>query len=89
MVLTNARSGLGAGITQSAVFIALQVSINPADKSAATSALFLTMPISIMTGIAIASALIIGGLQRSLFAQLTALGLDGNLIQEVRFASQE
>jgi hypothetical protein len=89
MGLTSCCSGLGAGIAQSAVFVALQVAIDPSDKAAATSALFLIGTIAIMTGIAIAGALIVGGLQKSLFAQLTALGLNSQLIQEVTLASLE
>jgi hypothetical protein len=79
----SSSSGLGTGIAQSAVFIALQASINPADKAAATSALFLMTPIGTIVGMAMSSALMIGALRRTLFERLVDLGFGFDYIQEV------
>ncbi|ETS87253.1 hypothetical protein PFICI_01081 [Pestalotiopsis fici W106-1] len=74
--------GLGTGMAQTAVFIALQASIEPKDRSSATSALFLIGPMATTIIMAIGSALIVAGLRDGLFVRLTALGLGADAIQE-------
>ncbi|KAI0125632.1 major facilitator superfamily domain-containing protein [Xylariales sp. AK1849] len=75
--------GLGTGIAQSAIFIALQTSIDPVDKAAATSALFLTSPVGAMTGMAVTSSVMVTGFRKGLSTRLAKLGLNGSRIQEV------
>ncbi|KAK9771493.1 putative Major facilitator superfamily transporter [Seiridium cardinale] len=75
--------GLGTGIAQSALFVALQASIDPKDKASATSALFLVGPTGATVGMAVGSALIVGGLRNGLLARLPQLGLSADHIQEV------
>lgn len=70
-------------MTQTAVFIALQASIDAKDRGSATSALFLIGPMAATIVMAIGSALIVAGLRDGLFVRLTALGLDAASIQEV------
>lgn len=82
-VLTGFDSGMGAGITQTAAFTALQASINPADKVPAISALYLIIPMGTTIGLAIASALMTFGLRKGLLARLVALGLSSSDIQQV------
>ncbi|KAK6084247.1 major facilitator superfamily transporter [Seiridium cupressi] len=75
--------GLGTGMVQSALFVALQASIDPKDKASATSALFLVGPTGATVGMAVGSALIVGGLRNGLLARLPQLGLSADHIQEV------
>ncbi|KAH6648635.1 major facilitator superfamily transporter [Truncatella angustata] len=75
--------GLGTGMAQSALFVALQASIDPKDRAPATSALFLVGPTGATVGMAIGSALIVRGLRNGLFARLTALGLNPSHIHEI------
>ncbi|KAF3016166.1 hypothetical protein E8E14_009600 [Neopestalotiopsis sp. 37M] len=74
--------GLGTGMAQTAVFVALQASISPRDRSSATSALFLIGPMATTMVMAVGSALIVAGLRRGLLVRLTALGLGADTIQE-------
>ncbi|KAI0146708.1 major facilitator superfamily domain-containing protein [Pestalotiopsis sp. NC0098] len=74
--------GLGTGMTQTAVFIALQASIDAKDRGSATSALFLIGPMAVTIVMAIGSALIVAGLRDGLLVRLTALGLSDDSIQE-------
>jgi hypothetical protein len=77
------NSGLGTGMAQSALFVALQASIDPKDRASATSALLLVGPTGSTVGIAVGSALIIAGLRNGLSARLTELGLSADHIQKV------
>ncbi|KAK7755662.1 hypothetical protein SLS62_002273 [Diatrype stigma] len=67
----------------SAVFIALQASIDPADKAVAASGLFLTMPIGTILGMALTSAATLSVLRRTLAPRLFELGLNGSQVKEV------
>lgn len=66
-----------------AVFIALQASIDPADKAVAASGLFLTMPIGTILGMALTSAAMLSVLRRTLAPRLFELGLNGSQVKEV------
>lgn len=70
-------------MAQTAVFVALQASISPRDRSSATSALFLIGPMATTMVMAVGSALIVAGLRSGLLVRLTALGLGAEAIQEV------
>src|SRR5688572_18364428 len=69
------HSGLGCGIIQSAVFIAVQASIDPLDKAAGISGFFLATQIGTVLGMAAVSALMIGGLRQTLTTRLLAQGV--------------
>ncbi|KAK7394031.1 hypothetical protein QQX98_013186 [Neonectria punicea] len=75
--------GLGTGIAQSAVFIALQAAINPADKAPAASALYLTGTIGCVIGLAASSAITQGILRVVVQSKLTQLGMERSFIDEV------
>ncbi|KAI3325331.1 MFS general substrate transporter [Xylariaceae sp. AK1471] len=75
--------GLGCGIIQSAVFIAIQASIDPADKAAGISGFFLATQIGTVLGMAAVSALMIGGLQQTLRARLIAEGVEQFALDEI------
>ncbi|CAM1507734.1 Fc.00g045820.m01.CDS01 [Cosmosporella sp. VM-42] len=81
--------GLGTGIAQSAVFIALQASIIPEDKAAAISGLFLCFPVGAIIGMAGSSAIMLGILKRFVQHELTRLGIDDTAIAEVLRKSTE
>ncbi|KPM42363.1 hypothetical protein AK830_g4238 [Neonectria ditissima] len=75
--------GMGTGIAQSAVFIALQAAIDPADKAAAASALYLTGTIGCIIGLAASSAITQGVLRVVVQAKLAQLGMERSFIDEV------
>ncbi|KAI1810241.1 major facilitator superfamily transporter [Poronia punctata] len=75
--------GLGCGIVQSAVFIAIQSAIDPKDKAAGISGFFLSTQIGTVIGTAAVSALMMVGLQQALRVKLIALGLSGTELNEV------
>ncbi|KAK7424656.1 hypothetical protein QQZ08_008539 [Neonectria magnoliae] len=75
--------GLGTGIAQSAVFIALQAAIDPADKAPAASALYLTGTIGCVIGLAASSAITQGILRVVVQSKLTQLGMERSFIDEV------
>lgn len=70
-------------MAQSALFVALQASIDPKDRASATSAFFLVSPTGATIGMTVGSALIVAGLRKGLLARLTALGLEANYIRDV------
>lgn len=71
-------------MAQSALFVALQASIDPKDRASATSAFFLATPTGATIGMTVGSALIVAGLRKGLLIRLTELGLQSDYIQEVR-----
>ncbi|KAH8646182.1 major facilitator superfamily transporter [Xylariales sp. PMI_506] len=75
-------SGFGAGMSQSAAFVALQASIDRSDRAAAISGLFLAGPVGMLLGIAGATAILMGVLRAALAAKLTKLGLSDSVIHE-------
>ena len=70
-------------MAQSAVFIALQASIQPSDKAIAASGLFLCFPIGAILGMAGSSAIITGILKLVVRGRLTDLGMDTRAINKV------
>ncbi|KAH8664200.1 major facilitator superfamily transporter [Xylariales sp. PMI_506] len=67
--------GLAAGMANTAIFISINAIIEPAHKAVATASLFLSMPVGMITGIAIASALMLQVMQEQLDQNLIKLGL--------------
>ncbi|KAM5364543.1 hypothetical protein ACJA88_012981 [Fusarium oxysporum] len=75
--------GLGMGIAQSAAFIALQASIDPKDKAAASSGIFLAVTLGSVVGMAGTSATIQGLLRHDIQQNLSDLGKSQRFIDEV------
>ncbi|KAL5613115.1 hypothetical protein FOVSG1_002178 [Fusarium oxysporum f. sp. vasinfectum] len=75
--------GLGMGIAQSAAFIALQASIDPKDKAAASSGIFLAVTLGSVVGMAGTSAAIQGLLRHDIQQSLSDLGKSQRVIDEV------
>ncbi|KAF5232520.1 hypothetical protein FANTH_12937 [Fusarium anthophilum] len=75
--------GLGMGIAQSAAFIALQASIDPKDKAAASSGIFLAVTLGSVVGMAGTSAAIQGLLRHDIQQSLSHLGKSQHFIDEV------
>ncbi|KAI1028197.1 hypothetical protein LB504_012477 [Fusarium proliferatum] len=75
--------GLGMGIAQSAAFIALQASIDPKDKAAASSGIFLAVTLGSVVGMAGTSAAIQGLLRHDIQQNLSDLGKSQHFIDEV------
>ncbi|ORY65766.1 major facilitator superfamily domain-containing protein [Pseudomassariella vexata] len=75
--------GIGSGVASNAAFVALQASIQPTDKAAASSGFFLTMPVGSIFGMALASAIEVGVLRKSLAVRLLDAGLDSARVHEV------
>ncbi|KAI1045843.1 hypothetical protein LB505_010619 [Fusarium chuoi] len=75
--------GLGMGIAQSAAFIALQASIDPKDKAAASSGIFLAVTLGSVVGMAGTSAAIQGLLRHGIQKNLSDLGKSQHFIDEV------
>lgn len=71
----------------SAVFVALQASIDPSDRAVAASGLFLVMPVGAIIGMALSSAAMLSVLRRTLIPRLMKLGLNGLQVAEVSRAS--
>lgn len=71
----------------SAVFVALQASIDPSDRAVAASGLFLVMPVGAIIGMALSSAAMLSVLRRTLIPRLVELGLNGLQVAEVSRAS--
>lgn len=74
-VLTAHRSGFGAGMAGSAVFVSINAVVDPAHKAVATSGLQLSMPIGMLLGVTSASAVMLDVLQRVLDKKLLQFGL--------------
>ncbi|KAM0545589.1 hypothetical protein ACHAPJ_011289 [Fusarium lateritium] len=81
--------GLGMGIAQSAAFIALQASIDPKDKAAAASGIFLSVTLGAVVGMASTSATIQGFLRHDVQQNLTQLGMSQSAIDEVILKASE
>ncbi|KAG4283222.1 hypothetical protein FPRO06_09895 [Fusarium proliferatum] len=75
--------GLGMGIAQSAAFIALQASIDPKDKAAASSGIFLSVTLGSVVGMAGTSAAIQGLLRHDIQQNLSDLGKSQHFIDDV------
>lgn len=71
------------GIAQSAAFIALQASIDPKDKAAASSGIFLAVTLGSVVGMAGTSATIQGLLRHDIQQNLSDLGKSQRFIDEV------
>ncbi|KAJ3535826.1 hypothetical protein NM208_g6975 [Fusarium decemcellulare] len=81
--------GLGTGIAHSAAFIALQASIDPKDKAAAASGLFMTITLGAIVGMAATSATIQGVLRHEIHLKLTQIGMSqANINEVIRKASE-
>ncbi|KAK6062553.1 Arylsulfatase 3 [Seiridium cupressi] len=77
------RCGLGAGMGNTAVFVSINAIVEPAHKAVAASGLYLSMPIGMITGIALTSALMLEVMQKHLAEGLVKLGLSLVERQEV------
>ncbi|KAH6652139.1 major facilitator superfamily domain-containing protein [Truncatella angustata] len=75
--------GLGAGMGNTAVVVSLNAIVEPAHKAVAASGLFLSLPIGMITGIAITSALMLEIMQQQLDKSLIKLGLGSADRQEI------
>lgn len=71
------------GIAQSAAFIALQASIDPKDKAAASSGIFLSVTLGSVVGMAGTSAAIQGLLRHDIQQNLSDLGKSQHFIDDV------
>ena len=79
----TASSGLGCGIIQSTIFIAVQAAINQKDKATGISGFFLATQIGIVLGMAAVSALMLAGVQQTLRPRLIAEGVSMLKIDKV------
>ncbi|KAK9770444.1 putative Arylsulfatase [Seiridium cardinale] len=77
------KRGLGAGMGNTAVFVSINAIVEPAHKAVAASGLYLSMPIGMITGIAVTSALMLEVMQKHLAEGLVKLGLSLVERQEV------
>ncbi|KAI5927578.1 major facilitator superfamily domain-containing protein [Camillea tinctor] len=75
--------GFGNGISGTAVFIALQASIDPSDKAVAASGLFLAGPIGSILGMAASNVVMSTVLPNHLRDRLLDLGLSRKDLEEV------
>ncbi|KAI0123937.1 major facilitator superfamily transporter [Xylariales sp. AK1849] len=75
--------GLGAGMGSTAIFVSINAIIEPAHKAVATSGLYLSMPIGMIMGIVVTSALMIELMRKHLNEGLIKLGMDLAERQEV------
>lgn len=70
-------------MAQSAVFINVQVSIDPTDKAAGAAGLFLAVPVGAIIGTASSSAIMLGILRKFAQQKLAELGLPRENIEDV------
>ncbi|KAK3346162.1 major facilitator superfamily domain-containing protein [Lasiosphaeria hispida] len=77
--------GFGTGIAQSALFISLQVVIDPAHMAPAISFMYLSTTVFMTIGLPISSAAMQSALRSSLEARLVRLGLDSVEVQQILF----
>ncbi|KAJ2997326.1 hypothetical protein NUW58_g683 [Xylaria curta] len=78
-IYTTYRSmagGFGAGMSGSAVFVALNAAVDPVHKAAVTSGLQLALPIGMLLGVTAGSAVMLDVLQRVLDKNLLEAGLN-------------
>lgn len=87
VVLSQDFSGLGAGMGNTAIFVGLNAIVDPSHKAVAASGLFLSMPVGMISGIAVASAAMLQVMKTSLDEGLARLGLGLVERQEVRTLS--
>lgn len=73
--LLTSTSGFGAGMGNTAVFVNINAIVEPAHKAVAASGLFLSMPIGMIAGIAVTSALMLEVMKQQLDESLVKLGL--------------
>ncbi|KAM0811117.1 putative Major facilitator superfamily domain-containing protein [Seiridium cardinale] len=83
LIMLTPSSGLGAGMGNTAVFVSINAIVEPAHKAVAASGLYLSMPIGMITGIAVTSALMLEVMQKHLAEGLVKLGLSLVERQEV------
>jgi MFS family permease len=76
-------SGFGTGIAQSALFISLQVVIDPTHMAPAISFMYLSTTIWITIGLPISSAAMQASLRSTLQTRLMNLGLSGKALQTI------
>ncbi|KAI0012182.1 major facilitator superfamily domain-containing protein [Xylariaceae sp. FL0662B] len=75
--------GFGTGISLTAVFIALQAAIDPADKAVAAAGLYLTIPVGQIVGTAACNAAMQTMIPIDLASRLHDLGIDQYKAQEI------
>lgn len=85
-IYLTASSGLGCGIIQSTIFIAVQAAIDPKDKATVISGFFLATQIGMVLGMAAVSALMMAGLQQTLRPRLIAEGVSKLKIDKVNIS---
>lgn len=83
MRLNPLNSGFGTGIAQSALFISLQVVIDPAHMAPATSFMYLSTTVWITIGLPISNAAMQAALRSGLQTRLLGLGLGSKDILKV------
>ncbi|KAK3320358.1 major facilitator superfamily domain-containing protein [Cercophora scortea] len=76
-------SGLGTGIAQSALFISLQVVIDPAHMAPAISFMYLSTTVFITIGLPLSNAIMHAPLRWGLQNRLLALGMSGAEIRKI------
>lgn len=81
--LTWTISGFGTGVALSAVFIAIQASVDKAHLAPAVSSLYLSQGFGCVVGLAAVSAVFQAGLRGTLETRLVQLHLDAELRDEV------
>lgn len=82
--LTVISSGFGTGIAQSAVFISIQVVVDPAHMAPAVSFLYLTSTVWTTIGLPLSNTVMQTALKWSLNDRLSSLGLAPWEAQKVR-----
>ncbi|KAH7136348.1 major facilitator superfamily-domain-containing protein [Dactylonectria macrodidyma] len=75
--------GVGTGLAQSAVFIALQAAIDPSDRAVAASGLYLTGTIGCVVGLAASSSSTQVVLRRVVQTKLAQQGMESSAIEEI------
>ncbi|ETS79763.1 hypothetical protein PFICI_09616 [Pestalotiopsis fici W106-1] len=68
--------GLGAGMGNTAVFVAINAIVDPSHKAVVVSGLFLSVSVGMITGVAATSALMLEVMQKHLDKNLVNLGLE-------------
>ncbi|KAI0175846.1 MFS general substrate transporter [Hypoxylon sp. FL1284] len=75
--------GFGTGMALNAVFVALQAAIDPKDKAAAISGLYLSIPIGSVLGMAACNAVMQAVMPVDLASKLRELGINGTEAEEI------
>ncbi|KAK3321999.1 major facilitator superfamily domain-containing protein [Apodospora peruviana] len=76
-------SGFGTGIAQSAVFISLQVVVDPAHMAPAISFMYLTTTVWLTIGLPVSNSIMQTALRWTLQSRLLALGFGATEIQQI------